>query len=176
MKALTKEKKEKGNVLTNLELVNLKNVSLLQSKGLRRKTTKVDKQKLLEEKEYQMNLQHLQTQLEMAQKHWKNLNLASVKKRIEDYEQMLEYYTLTRMKNKTKDFEIEYEEWWEVAEEYITNELEKNLTQHKVDERITRYKLESYQKNFPNFICGSPTSTEVSSQHEEIEIRPSRTV
>jgi hypothetical protein len=29
MKALTKEKKEKENVLTNLELVNLKNVSLL---------------------------------------------------------------------------------------------------------------------------------------------------
>jgi hypothetical protein len=29
MKALTKEKKEKENVLTNLELINLKNVSLL---------------------------------------------------------------------------------------------------------------------------------------------------
>jgi hypothetical protein len=29
MKALTKEKKEKENVLTNLELINLTNVSLL---------------------------------------------------------------------------------------------------------------------------------------------------
>jgi hypothetical protein len=36
LKALTKEK-EKENVLTNLELVNLKNVSLLQSKELRKK-------------------------------------------------------------------------------------------------------------------------------------------
>jgi len=33
------EKKEKENVLKNLELVYLKNVSLLQSKKLRRKTT-----------------------------------------------------------------------------------------------------------------------------------------
>jgi hypothetical protein len=55
MKALIKEKK-KENVLIDLELVNLKNVSLLQSEKLRRKITEVDKEKLLEEKEYQMNL------------------------------------------------------------------------------------------------------------------------
>jgi hypothetical protein len=40
VKALIKEKKEKENVLTNLELINLKNVSLLQFEELRRKTTK----------------------------------------------------------------------------------------------------------------------------------------
>jgi len=67
-----------------------------------------------------------------------------------------------RIKNKMKDFEVEFEEWWEVVEEYFTKGLEKNLAQHKVDERILRYKLESYQKNFPHFICGSPTSTKVS--------------
>ncbi len=61
MKALIKEKKEKENVLTYLELVNLKNVSKLQFEELKRKATKVQKEKLLEEKkEYQMNLQHLQ--------------------------------------------------------------------------------------------------------------------
>jgi hypothetical protein len=37
---------------------------------------------------------------------------------------------------------------------------------------ILRYKLEAYQKNFPNFICGSPISTEVSGQDEEIETWP----
>jgi hypothetical protein len=36
-----------------------------------------------------------------------------------------------------------------------------------------RYKLEAYQKNFPNFICGNPTSTEVSGQDEETEVGPS---
>jgi hypothetical protein len=50
MKALIKEKKENENVLTNLELVNLKNVFLLQYKKLKRKTTKVEKEKLLDEK------------------------------------------------------------------------------------------------------------------------------
>ncbi len=41
-------------------------------------------------------------------------------------------------KNKIKDFEVEFEEWWEVVEEYFTKELEKNLAQHKVDERILK--------------------------------------
>jgi len=60
-----------------------------------------------------------------------------------------------------KDFEAKSEEWWEVVEEYFRKELEKNLVQHKVDERIMRYKLEAYQKNFPNFICDNPTSIEI---------------
>ncbi len=45
------------------------------------------------------------------------------------------------MKNKMKDSEVESEEWWEVVEEYFTKELEKNLVQHRVDERIMKYKL-----------------------------------
>jgi hypothetical protein len=40
VEALTKEKKEKDNVLTNLELVNLKNAFLLNSKVLKTKTKK----------------------------------------------------------------------------------------------------------------------------------------
>jgi hypothetical protein len=60
MKALTKEKKEKEIVLIDLELVNLKNVSLLQFEEFRRKTIEVKKEKLLQErKEYQRNFQHL---------------------------------------------------------------------------------------------------------------------
>jgi len=66
-----------------------------------------------------------------------------------------------KMKNKMKDFKAKFEEWWEVVEEYFTKELEKNLAQHRVNERIMRYKLETYQKNFPDFIYGSPTSTKV---------------
>jgi hypothetical protein len=59
MKALTKEKKEKEKVITNLELINLKNVSLLQFDELRRKTIEVEREKLMEDKtKYQINLQH----------------------------------------------------------------------------------------------------------------------
>ncbi len=76
---------------------------------------------------------------------------------------MLQNYTLMRKKNKIKDFEVKFEEWWEVVEEYFTKELEKNLAQHRADERIMRYKLETYQKNFLDFICGNPTSIKVSS-------------
>jgi hypothetical protein len=74
-----------------------------------------------------------------------------------------------RTKNKMKDSEAKSKEWWEVIKEYFAKELEKNLAQHRVDERILRYKLKVYQKNFLDFICGNPTSTKVLGQDEEIE-------
>jgi len=49
-----------------------------------------------------------------------------------------------RTKNKMKDYDVKSKEWWEVVEEYFIKELEKNQVQHKVDERILRYKLEVY--------------------------------
>jgi hypothetical protein len=48
MEALIKEKKEKENVLTNLELVNLKSDSLLNFEEFRRKVGKAKKKKLVE--------------------------------------------------------------------------------------------------------------------------------
>jgi hypothetical protein len=43
VKALIKEKKEKENVLIDLELINLKNVSLLQFEEFLKKTTEVER-------------------------------------------------------------------------------------------------------------------------------------
>jgi hypothetical protein len=43
-----------------------------------------------------------------------------------------------------KDYDVKFEEWWEVIEEYYVKELEKNLTQHKANERNFKYKLEIY--------------------------------
>jgi hypothetical protein len=37
------------------------------------------------------------------------------------------------------------------------------------------YKLKVYQKNFIDFVCGSPTSIETSGQDEENETGPSGT-
>jgi hypothetical protein len=41
-------------------------------------------------------------------------------------------------------------------------ELEKNMAQHKVNERTYRYKLEVYRKTFQDFVCGNPKSTKTS--------------
>jgi hypothetical protein len=60
-----------------------------------------------------------------------------------------------RIKNKMKDFDAESKEWWEVAKE-----LEKNMAQHRVAERIVRYKLKVYQRNILDFVYGSGTSIE----------------
>jgi len=66
-----------------------------------------------------------------------------------------------RIKNRMKDSKVKYEEWWEVVEKYYTKELEKNLAQHKINERILRYKLEAYRNNFLDFFNGNPTSIKV---------------
>jgi antitoxin component HigA of HigAB toxin-antitoxin module len=79
---------------------------------------------------------------------------------------------MVRTKNKMRE---KLKEWWEVVEEYFTKELEKNLIQHRVDERILRYKLEAYEKNFPNFICGSPINIEVLGRDEETKAGPDGT-
>jgi hypothetical protein len=50
VKTFTKEKKEKENVLTNLELVNMMNASMLQFEKLRRNIIEVEIEKLMEEK------------------------------------------------------------------------------------------------------------------------------
>jgi hypothetical protein len=80
---------------------------------------------------------------------------------------MLQYYIIMKTKNKMKDFEAESKEWWEVTKEYFTKLLEKNLVHHKTNEKILRYKLEAYQKNFLELICGNLTSIKVSDQDEE---------
>ncbi len=57
MKILIKKKKEKENVLIDLELINLKNVSLLYFEELRKKTVEVEKRRLVEyNKEYKKTL------------------------------------------------------------------------------------------------------------------------
>jgi hypothetical protein len=57
----------------------------------------------------------------------KSLNPIGVKKWLEDYEQMLQYYILMKTKNKMKGSNVNFEEWWEVVEEYFIKNLEKNL-------------------------------------------------
>jgi hypothetical protein len=74
-----------------------------------------------------------------------------------------------RTNNKMKNFDAEFEEWWEVVEEYFAKELEENLVQHRADERIFRYKLEIYLKKFIEFVYGSLTSIKISGQDEEVE-------
>jgi len=60
VEATTKEKKEKENVLTYLQLVNLRSVSLLKFEEFKRSIVEVEKEKLAEaNKEYQKNLQQL---------------------------------------------------------------------------------------------------------------------
>ncbi len=147
--------------MTYLELINLNNVFLLQSKKLRRKIVEAKKKKVNGgQKGVSENSIALTSIVGKGTGTQEDLDLANIKKKLEDYEQMLQYYTWLRMKNKM-DSEAEFEKQWEVSKEYFTREFEKNLAHHRVNERILRYKLEAYQKNFPIFNFGNPTNIEV---------------
>ncbi len=37
-------------------------------------------------------------------------------KRLENYDQMLQYYILMRIRSKMKDFDAKSKEWWKVIE------------------------------------------------------------
>ncbi len=50
VKTLTKKKNKNENALKDLESINLKNVSLLKFEEFKRKTKKVEKKKLMEDK------------------------------------------------------------------------------------------------------------------------------
>jgi hypothetical protein len=54
----------------------------------------------------------------MAEEQKTSLDPACVKKILEDYEQMLWYYTLMKMKNEMKGYEAKSNEWWEFVKEY----------------------------------------------------------
>ncbi len=80
VEALTQEK-EKENVLIDMELINLKNVSMLNYEEIKRRTSKAKIEKLVEKnKEHKRNLQQLQAQLESANERKKSVDPICVKK------------------------------------------------------------------------------------------------
>jgi hypothetical protein len=125
---LIKEKKEKENVLTNLELINLKSISLLKSEEIRGKKKEVKIEKMWKQ------IRSIKAIYNSCRDNWriqmkkKSLDLICVKKRLKDYDEMLQHNTVMRTKSKMKDFDVEFEEWWEVAEEYFSKELEKKYS------------------------------------------------
>ncbi len=92
-------------------------------------------------------MQQLQAQLDVNEKN-KSLDLVCVKKRLEDYEHMLQYYTLMWINNNMKDFDAKSKEWWEVAEEYFAKELEKIWTNTELMRECTSTSLRYIKKKF----------------------------
>jgi hypothetical protein len=58
--------------------------------------------------------------LESANKRKENVNLVCVKKKVEDYDQMLQYYILMITKNKMKDSDVEFKEWWKLQKNILS--------------------------------------------------------
>ncbi len=127
VETLIEEKKEKENVFTYLELVNLKNAFLLNYEELKRKVVKAGKKKVGGGKgvleEFVMIVSIIGDYIGIEEEYGPNLCQEKV-----DYEHMVQYYILMRIKNKMKDYEEKFEDWREIIE-CFAKELEKNLVQ-----------------------------------------------
>jgi hypothetical protein len=53
-----------------------------------------------------------------------------VKKKLEDYDQMLQYYIIMITKNKMKDSDVEFKEWWKLQKNIFSRNwktIERNI-------------------------------------------------
>ncbi len=53
-----------------------------------------------------------------------------MKKKLEDYDQMLQYYIIMITKNKMKDSDVEFKEWWKLQKNIFSRNwktIERNI-------------------------------------------------
>ncbi len=97
-------------------------------------------------------MQQLHAQLETTNEHKNILDPIGVKKRLEDYEQMLQYYIMTKTEKKTKEYDIESKKWWEVGKEYFGKDWRRiwfNIElMRKTSSANWRYILKHFQSLF----------------------------
>jgi hypothetical protein len=68
-----------------------------------------------------------------------------------------------------EDFNVELNEWWELAKTWFKEEMQKNLTTHRKDEEAYRRQLSAFKKAFPIFIYCNPNNSKPSSPIQELE-------
>lgn len=79
---------------------------------------------------------------------------------LEEYDDLVQYYTIQRTKHQMEDSSVELNEWWELAEVQFKEKMIKNLIAHKKDKDIYKQRLFAFTKAFPNFLYHSFDSLE----------------
>jgi len=86
---------------------------------------------------------------------------------LEDYDNLVEYYSILHTKQQMGDYNVELHEWWELVEVQFKEQMYKNLTAHKKDEDMYITHLFGFKKAFPNFMYIHPNSLEPTSPVDE---------
>ncbi len=91
-----------------------------------------------------------------------------VNNKLEDYDNLVEYYFILHTKQQMEASNVELYEWWELVEMQFKEEIYKNLIAHKKDEDRYRRHLFAFKKAFPNFMYINPNSSKLASPLDEI--------
>jgi hypothetical protein len=98
---------------------------------------------------------------------YKDLNPKYVNNILEDYDNLVEYYSILHTKQQMGDYNVELHEWWELVEVQFKEQMYKNLTTHKKDEDRYTTHLFAFKKAFPNFMYINPDSLKPASPADE---------
>jgi hypothetical protein len=90
----------------------------------------------------------IQTKLDDLLKKYKDLNHAHVTNKLEEYDDLVQYYSIIHTKQQMEDSNTKFNEWWEVAKVQFKEEMYKNLATHKKDEDMYRRHLSTLKRFF----------------------------
>jgi hypothetical protein len=78
------------------------------------------------------------TKLDDLLERYKDLDHVYIKNRLEEYDDLVQYYSILCTKQQMEDSNPRLYEWWKLVEAQSKEEMQKNLVAHRRDEE--RYK------------------------------------
>ncbi len=118
----------------------------------RQNGNKFKEQTIIEVNELKQEMHKTKAKTHDLLKRSKDLDPTYVKNRLEEYDDLVKYYSILCTKQQMNDANVEFDEWWELVEFQFHEEMHKKLATHKRDEVAYRRLLSTFKKTFPNFI------------------------
>ncbi len=75
-----------------------------------------------------------------------------VSNRLEEYDELVEYYFILHTKQQMEDSNTKLDEWWEVTKRQFKEKMYKNLATHRKDEDMYGRHLSTF-KNIFQILC-----------------------
>jgi hypothetical protein len=74
------------------------------------------------------------TKLDGLLETYKDLDHVYIKKKLEEYDDLVKYYSILCTKQQMEDSNARMYEWWKLVEAQFKEEMQKNLVAHRRDE------------------------------------------
>jgi hypothetical protein len=116
------------------------------------------------------------TKLDDLLEKYKDLNLVYVSNKLEEYGNLVHYYSILHTKQQMEYSNGKLDKWWELAEVQFKEEMYKNFITHKKDKFKYKRHFFAFKKAVPNFMYKNSNSLELFNPiHEAKEVKCSGT-